>query len=186
MAKEKRRSPNDFNGQVLAGRQLAYILERINNPQKTHRDCAEAAGYAPGGPASRNASRLEKDPRVKEILKKAGARAIEKAQINLEKIVEELATMGFARMGDYMEFLENGDVRVDWSKLTPKQAAAIQEVTIDEYMDGKGEDARQMRRIKFKLHDKRSALVDIAKLMGLEPPKQVNGDMTIRVIQDED
>jgi hypothetical protein len=34
------------------------------------------------------------------------------------------------------------------------------------YIDGRGEGAREVRKVKFKLADKRAALMDIAKLFG--------------------
>jgi|SRR5580704_560730 hypothetical protein len=49
--------------------------------------------------------------------------------------------------------------------------AAIQELTIDEYVEGKGKDARPVRRTKIKLYDKRPALVEIGRELGLFGPK---------------
>jgi hypothetical protein len=47
--------------------------------------------------------------------------------------------------------------------------AAVQEITVEEYVNGRGEDARVVRRTKFKLHDKRAALVDLGRHVGLFP-----------------
>ncbi len=40
-------------------------------------------------------------------------------------------------------------------------------VTVDECTEGRGEDARQVKRIKIKLFDKRAALVDLGRHLGL-------------------
>lgn len=157
----------------LTPRALAYKNERISNPTKSKKQCAIDAGYSAKA-AHFWAYRLEQNPLIAEAIEAAQKAAAEKAQITLEEIVDELKPMGFANMGDYLEFLENGGVAIDWSNLTREQTAAIAEVTIDEYMDGRGEDARLVKRVKFKLHDKRSSLVEIAKLLNLEPAKKVD------------
>jgi hypothetical protein len=58
----------------------------------------------------------------------------------------------------------NGEL--NWAGLTREQAAALTEVTVDDYIDGRGENARDVRKVKFKLADKRAALMDITKLFG--------------------
>jgi len=65
---------------------------------------------------------------------------------------------------DYMRLGPTGDPVLDFSNLTREQAAALTEVTVDDYLDGRGKNARDVRKVKFKLGDKRAALMDIAKL----------------------
>ena len=55
-----------------------------------------------------------------------------------------------------------------------EQAAALTEVTVDDYVDGRGENARDVRKVRFKLGDKRAALMDIAKLFGWIIDKREN------------
>ena len=73
---------------------------------------------------------------------------------------------GFSNMLDYVK-VDGPDAFVDLSTLTRDQAAAIQEVTVEDYKDGRGENARDVRRVKVKLSDKRAALVDIGKHLGM-------------------
>ena len=49
------------------------------------------------------------------------------------------------------------------SELTPGQAAALREVTVETFTDGKGADAREVRRVKFKLADKLGALLQLGR-----------------------
>ena len=50
---------------------------------------------------------------------------------------------------------------------TLRVAAAINEITVDDYVEGRGDEARDVKKIKFKLHDKRASIMDLAKLLGL-------------------
>ena len=42
-------------------------------------------------------------------------------------------------------------------------------MTQDEYTEGGGDNARPVKRTKFKLYDKRAALVDIGRHLGMFP-----------------
>jgi hypothetical protein len=70
-------------------------------------------------------------------------------------------------MRDYMRTGPDGDPVLDFSALTRDQAAALVEVTVEDFKDGRGEGARELRRVKFKLADKRAALVDMGRHLGM-------------------
>jgi phage terminase small subunit len=105
---------------------------------------------------------------------------IEHSGITLARVAAELGRVAFSNMMDYMRIdPATGDPSLDWSGLTREQAAALTEVTVDDYLDGRGgngrgENARDVRKIKFKLADKRAALMDIAKLFGWIVEKREN------------
>jgi phage terminase small subunit len=103
---------------------------------------------------------------LQTIEAKATERAIEKLAITKERILAELARIGFANMQDYVQPTAAGDVVVNVSALSRDQAAAIQEVIVD-YRTGGGEDSKDVKRVRLKLHDKRAALVDLGKHLGL-------------------
>jgi hypothetical protein len=42
-----------------------------------------------------------------------------KFDITSERILQEIAALGFANMKDYLTFGENGEVNVDWTNLSP-------------------------------------------------------------------
>jgi len=103
--------------------------------------------------------------RVAELL----AELAERHNITADRIVVELAKIGFANMADYITIGPDGDAQVDLRELTRKQAAAIGEVTVDERRYGKGDDENgyTARKTRFKLLDKRGALVDLGRHLGL-------------------
>jgi phage terminase small subunit len=72
---------------------------------------------------------------------------------------------------------------VDVSQLTREQTAAIQEVTVDTYMDGSGADAREVKKVKFKLADKSAALVALGRHHKLFTDKFKHGGKDGRPIE---
>lgn len=113
------------------------------------------------GNASKLAAKVQ--DRVKEITGKAA----EKAGITIERVLAELAKIGFANMLDYVTINSSGEPVIDLSALDRDQAAAIQEVIVDTHNEREGEDSVAVRRVRFKLLDKRAALVDIGKHLGM-------------------
>jgi len=117
---------------------------------------AIAAGYSEKG-ARVEACRLLTKPNIQEMIEKLAAERAKKLGLSADRILEELGRMAFSNMLDYVT-VQNGAAYVDLSKLTREQAAAIQEITVDEYTEGRGEQARQVKRTRFKLADKRGSL----------------------------
>jgi phage terminase small subunit len=104
------------------------------------------------------------------ISEEVGRRKEELAkQVPPERIVRELARIGFANISDYMRQVGDNDLVPDLRSCTREQMAAVQEIIVEEYTEGKGENARPVKRVRFKLHDKRAALVDLGRHVGLFP-----------------
>jgi phage terminase small subunit len=82
--------------------------------------------------------------------------------VTADRVVAELAKLGFSNMMDYISVPEFGDPFVDLTKLTRDQAAALTEVTVEEVTTG-GRDPVTTKRVKIKVADKRAALVDLGK-----------------------
>jgi phage terminase small subunit len=75
--------------------------------------------------------------------------------------------MGFANMQDYMGATDNGDPFLDFSKLTRAKAGALAEVAVEEFVDGRLRECARGQARQFKLHDKRAALVDLGRHLGM-------------------
>ena len=82
------------------------------------------------------------------------------ASLSRRQVLEGLSRLASSNMHDYFG---EGDVTLPVAALTRDQAAAIQECTVEHYTEGSGDSARQVKRIKFKLADKRAALVDLGR-----------------------
>jgi len=102
----------------------------------------------------------------------ATRRAIADTAITKSKIVMELWRIGSANMMDFMTVGPDGDPVTNFKDLTRDQTAALQEIVIDAYVEGHGKEARQIKKVKFKLGDKGAALMNIARLFGWIIEKQ--------------
>jgi phage terminase small subunit len=142
----------------------AYI--ETGNASEAYRrayDCAKWTEKSIWEKASQMLKHVKVMPRIEEL--RAGI--LKRHEVTVDKIIGELALLGFSNMLDYMQTQDDGTAYVDLSKLTREQAAAISEVTVESYTEGSGEDARPVKKVKFKLTDKRSALVDLGKHLGM-------------------
>jgi phage terminase small subunit len=156
------RNPNSAEG--LSDKQQRFADEYLIDGNATQ--AGIRAGYSPNG-VEATASKLLRNPKVSLYLDKRRAALAKKHEITLDKIISELALIGFARLDQYVRITPDGDPTVDLSKMTSEQSAAITEITIDEYMDGRGDDAREVKKVRIKLGEKRAALVDLGKHFGL-------------------
>lgn len=149
---------------ALRGKQQRFVDEYLIDRNATQ--AAIRAGYSAKTAYAIGEENLRK-PEVRKAIEAGEADLSERTKITQEMVMNELAKIGFSNMLDYVTPTETGDLFTDFSKLTRDQAAAISEVTVEEYVEGKGEDARDVKRVKFKLSDKRSALVDMGKHLGM-------------------
>jgi len=114
-----------------------------------------------------NAGRLNRNEQVSNRVKEILTVAADKCGVTIERVMAELAKIGFSNMADYMRVGPDGDPVLDFSALSRDQAAALVECTVEDFKDGRGEDVRDVRRVKFRLADKRAALVDLGKHLGM-------------------
>lgn len=129
---------------------------------------AARAGYSPKTSHTQG-SRLLARPEVAEAIAKAQVKRGKRTEITQDRVLEELAKVGFASMGDYLRVTPDGDPAIDLSEMTSEQASVLCEATVEDFTEGRGENARDVRRVKIKLHDKLSALEKIGKHLGMFP-----------------
>ena len=132
------------------------------------------AGYvATGNAAEVNASRLLRNAKVATAIAQAQSKRSVRTEITQDMVLKELAKIGFSDIrkvirwgnttvrkninaeGEEVEEPYHGIALIDSSEIDDETAAAIAEVS--EGRDG----------LKVKLHDKKSALVDIGRHLGM-------------------
>ncbi len=148
----------------LTAKQARFVEEYLGDINGTA--AAIRAGYNKKQ-ARQQAYRLSQKPEIRAAVAAAMQRRSKRTEITQDRVLQELALIGFADMGDYLTLGEDGEVRLDLSKLPEGATKIIAELTQDVYVEGTGKKAREVKKTKLKLHDKRGALVDIARHLGM-------------------
>jgi phage terminase small subunit len=145
----------------LTPKQKLFVAEYLKDLNATQ--AAIRAGYSPKT-AEQQGHQLLKKPSVSQAVGAKAEKRLEKLDISAERILEELAKLAFANMADYITITKEGEAFVDLSKLTREQAAAIQEISVDESAGGAGDGRRErVQRTRFKLAPKIAALELLGK-----------------------
>jgi phage terminase small subunit len=147
----------------LTPKQERFVAEYLIDLNATQ--AAIRAGYS-AKTAQEQGSRLLSNVMVAGAVKAKQARLADKYEVTADRVVRELALIGFANMLDYVQIDEQGLARVDLSGVDRDQAAAIHEIKVESVV-GAGEDPKTVEKVTFKLADKRAALVDLGKHLGL-------------------
>jgi phage terminase small subunit len=153
--------------------------------QALFRGLSRAAAYREAGfagdrrSAGKLAHRTDIARRVEELIERrqfledyTTEQALIDGKVSKLAIVQELALIGFSNIAHYMRVLPGGEPVVDLTDLAdrPELWRAIKDIVVDEYVEGRGDDARLVKRTRVVLHDKRSALIDLAKMHKMIQP----------------
>jgi len=128
----------------------------------------------------------KRKPHVYEAVKRAMQKRENRTEITQDKVLKEMAKLGFSDIRkalkwgpglgtidtDAGQIMTNGVLLVDSDELDDDTAASVAEI------------AQTAQGIKIKLHDKRAALVDIGRHLGMFNDKlALTGDLTITEIK---
>ena len=100
----------------------------------------------------------------REHQKLALAKAAARYEVTAERVIGELARIAFANISDFVRIGPDGELHADLDGCSRDETAALQEVSVEQRANDK---APRSRRVKIKLADKRAALVDLGKHLGL-------------------
>jgi phage terminase small subunit len=145
----------------LNPRQQRFVREYLVDLNGTQ--AAIRAGYKESSARQQASENLSK-PYIAAAIDDAMAKD---PGVTRTRIVDELAKIGFSNIQDYMGLTHDGDAHFDLSSLEAGQAAAIQEITVDTYREGRGGNAGDVKRVKIKLHDKLSALEKLGRALAM-------------------
>ena len=159
-------TPDDNNEKPpeLNERQEKFCREYLLDLNATQ--AAIRAGYSETSAGTIGFENMRKHAivaRIQELVGKRNARL----EITTDRILAEYARIGFASVGTFTSVTSAGDPYMDLSKVGEDDWAAISEVQTEDYVDGRGEDARSVKKVKVKMHDKLRALDAMAKHVGI-------------------
>ena len=144
----------------LNDKEKLFVMEYLVDLNKTQ--AVIRAGYSPRS-AESQACRLMKKPAVKDAIDIAMAERSKRTGITADRVLMELAKIGFVNPGDFMN-LDTGAVKKDAS---PYDTAAISSIKIkkSESFGETGSSTSEERSIGF--HNKTKALELMGKHVGL-------------------
>ena len=149
---------------ALTEKKLRFVGEYLidgNSAQSAIR-----SGYSPAG-ANRAGWRLLQDPEVAAAIADAQAARAQRTQIDADWVLERLRRIADSNMLAYVALDADGAAHTDLRPVTRDQAYAISEILTEEYVEGHGPSAAQMKSVKLKLKDSLRALELIGKNLGM-------------------
>lgn len=149
----------------------------------TKQDAMLAAGYSESMAKTRTQDVFD-HPEVVAIIEKSQKLAATRANVDLDWIVERLRQIANASLGDIIEVDEDGTVRHNMKNLNADLRRALSGLDIIEYTEGRGKDAKPVRKYKVRVHDQLRALELLVRHLGLSKEKitvEVKDDLAERL-----
>jgi phage terminase small subunit len=140
---------------ALTPRQAKFVSHFLRYGNAAKAAIAAGVSKKSGGQWANRTLKLE---HVAEVLKKRQAAMQNRIEVTAERVLQELARIGFARMPDFAEWGARGVKLRDSKQLTEDQGAAVAQIT---------QKSGNTREISIKLHDKVGALSLLGKSLGM-------------------
>ena len=141
-------------GSKLTEKQNAFVREYLIDLNATRSYKAAYPGIKNDETAASCAVRLLRNAKIQAAIQKAMGRRAQRTEITQDKVLKELARLGFANMSNYVKWGPGGVTLKSSDELTEDETAAVAEVSETVTESGS--------TIRFKLHDKKGTL----ELMG--------------------
>ena len=129
--------------------------------QSVYTRCSERAAQVAW---SRLLTAADFKARHDELFGRVTERAVSAAVMSLEEVLAELSKLGRSSIkktlvrGD-----DTGEVIASIDDIPDEDAASIQELTVETYVEGTGDEAREVKRVRVKLHSKPAALAELRR-----------------------
>lgn len=160
---KKAKKPKPGPKKTTIDREKAFAFHYLKLLNATQ---AAIATGLPARSAQVEGSKLLSRPMVQSIITKARDGLAQRTNVTVEKLLAELGKIAFANMDDYFQAGPDGEpVLRHWDELTEDQKAAVEEYVTETYWDEGAQSS--VKRVKFKLHNKISAIEKAGKHLGM-------------------
>jgi phage terminase small subunit len=170
----------------LTVRQQAFVQEYMIDLNATQ--AYIRAGYSPRA-ADVSGPQLLGNPRVADAIARAKADRAKRTGITADRVLRELAAVGFARLPDVARWGSDDLTLTDSDALADDDARAIQSVTqTEKFIKTIGEGEQLLSRERtIKLHDKVKALTKLGDHLGIwqKEPEPQGEPMRVVIVEDE-
>lgn len=158
---------------ALSPKQRRFVDEYLVDLNATQ--AAIRAGYS-AKTAKQQGARLLTNADIAAAVQRGMDKRSERTQVTADKVIRELARLGFSDMRKLMEWGPDGVKLRESDDLDDDDALAVAEVVETTTKDGGS--------IKLKVHDKQAALVNLGRHLGLFVDKQEHsGAVTVEVVK---
>lgn len=166
---------------ALNPRHQLFVKSFVSNGYKPAAAALAANYSARSAPVT--AQKLLANPKIAAAVTAHKEKLFQKYDVTAERVVQELAYLGFSNMDDYVRRTEDGGAVLDIRNCTREQMAAVQQLESEVYVEG-GEDGEAVKRTKFRLHGKRDALELLGKHVGVFKEDAARTEVQVRILHD--
>ena len=140
-----------------------------------------SAGYAEGT-AHSISNRVFNLPQVKQEIDKRMDDLAKKAGVSAEWVVDHLVAIANSghTLAPYKKVQEDGSILWDFTGASEEALALLNEISVDYYTDGRGDEAREVKKFKVGVTEPKAALDSLARHLGMfKDSVDVNHTMSV-------
>lgn len=163
----------------LTTRQAAFVREYLIDGNATA--AYIRAGYKDTPSAHANSARLIANDNIAAAIEAGFAKIVSAKELTVERIWKEWRCIALADVGDIIDFTGDEPRLKPANQISEDARRAIASVKVKRYVEGKGDDAKVVEILEFKLWDKAGVLRDAAKAREIfKETVTINGSVEIK------
>lgn len=122
---------------------------------------------------NKHSNHIFSQPHIQAEIKRRKQRVQRRYDITYETVIQEMAKIGFANLAKFMSFDEDtGEfIGINLNQEQMEEIACLGEITVETYIEGRGDDAERVKRVRVKPYNKLTALEAMIRHAGLSKDK---------------